>query len=167
MPLPPTSSQTEGIETHDQQKDFDPRNFYAGTVAYTQYGVTETFRPEPQQTSANNPFAYPATIGHHDLQDPRSQASGQSSAQSNPRPPRIDDALLLCPYHRSLLQDPRSSAATGQGLAPMDRYVAEGPAERYAILHRPVTGGMSTHSGCRCLELMQGSNNSWDGQAKK
>ena len=39
----------------------------------------------------------------------------------------------------------------------MDRYVAEGPSERYAILPRPDGDKASTHNGCRCLELMQGS----------
>lgn len=160
-----TSSSTAGRETLDQQRGFDTRTFYAGTAAYTQYGVAETFGPELQQPSANRSSAYPATIEDHDLQGRGAQASGESSMQPKPRTPRIEDAPL-CPYHRSLLQDPHTNSGPGQGLVPMDRYVAEGPSERYAILHRPITGSMSTVSGCRCLELMQNSNNS-DGDAQK
>ena len=152
MNLVSTSSSRAGRETLDQQKGFDTRTFYAGTAAYTQYGVAET-------------SAYPATIERHDLQDKASQASGKGSMQPKPRTPRIEDALL-CPYHRSLLQDPHTNPRSGQGLLPMDRYVAEGPSERYAILHRPITGDMSTNSGCRCLELMQNGNNS-DSRAQK
>ena len=161
-----TASPTAGSETLNRQRDFDTRTFYAGTAAYTQYGVTETFSPEPQQFSANKSSAYAATIEDHDLQDPGSQASGQSSTQPQPRTPRIDDAPL-CPYHRSLLQGPRANAGAGRGLAPMDRFVADGPSERHAILHRPVTGVVSTHNGCRCLELMQNGNKSSDGYVQK
>lgn len=155
-----TPSSTAGRATVDQQRGFDTRTFNAGTAAYTQYGVAESFGP--QQLSANRTSAYPATIERHDLQGLGSQAFDKSNVQPKPRTPRIEDALL-CPYHRSLLQGPPRPA---QGLVPMDRYVAEGPSERYAILHRPTTGVMSTDSGCRCLELMQNYNNS-DGHAQK
>lgn len=160
-----TSSSTAGRETFDQQRGFDTRTFYAGTAAYTQYGVAETFGPEPQQLSANRSSAYPATIERHDLQGMGSQAIGKSSMQPKPCTLRIEDAPL-CPYHRSLLQDSHTNPRPGQGLVPMDRYVAEGPSERYAILHRPNTEVMSTNSGCRCFELMQSCNNS-DGHAQK
>lgn len=158
-----TSSPATGRETPDEQRGLDARTFHAGTAAYTQYGVAETFGPEPQRPSANRSPAYSATIERHDLQSGGSQASGKSSMQPKPGTPRMEDAVA-CPYHRSIFQDPPTNPWPSQGLRPMDRYVAEGPSERYAILHRPNTEEMSTPSGCRCLELMQSCNNS-DGHA--
>lgn len=124
------------------------------TNAYTQHGVTETFSPGPQRSTANKPFAYPTTIDHHDLHGQGLQGLSASSMQHEPRTVRMDEAFV-CPYHGSVLQGRPSSAQTGRGLAPMDRYVAEGPSERYAVLHRPDAGNGSTHNGCRCLEMMQ------------
>ena len=48
----------------------------------------------------------------------------------------------------------------------MDRYAAEGPSERYAILPRPDGEKASTHNGCRCLEIMQ-SNADTKGRPQK
>lgn len=153
-----TSSPAAGREILGHQRDLDARTFYAGNAAYTQYGVAETTGPELQGPSANISPAYPATIERDDLQSGGSQASGKSSMQPMPRTARMEDALL-CPYHRSILQGPQTNPLPGQGLGPMDRYVAEGPSERYAIFHRPNDGDMSTRSGCRCLELMQSRHN--------
>ena len=76
------------------------------------------------------------------------------------------EETLACPYHRSILQGRPTHALSGQGLGPMDRYFAEGPSDRYAILHRPDTGNGTTHNGCRCLEIMQ-SNVDAKGRAQK
>ena len=126
------------------------------TTAYTQHGVTETFGPEPRRPSANNPFAYPTTLDHQAPQGEGSPAAGVSSTQHGSRAPRMEEAVG-CPYHGSILQGGPTNARSGQGLSPMDRYVAEGPSERYAVLHRPGGGNASTHNGCRCLEFMQSS----------
>lgn len=48
----------------------------------------------------------------------------------------------------------------------MDRYLAEGPSERYAILHQPDAGTMSTYQGCRCIEMMESSIDT-NGHAQK
>ncbi len=148
------SSPTAGRETPNEQRGVENRALHAGTAAYTQYGVEETFGPEPQRSSPNNTFAYPITIQHHDLQDQGLQTSGASSVQNEHRGIRMEHALS-CPYHRSILQGHPTNAWSGCGLSPMDRYVAEGPSERYAVLHRRDAGYVSTHNGCRCFELMQ------------
>ena len=76
------------------------------------------------------------------------------------------EEALRCPYHGPILQGRPTNAQSGQGLSPMDRYVAEGPSERYAILPRPDGVKASTHNGCRCLELMQ-SNADAKGRPQK
>ena len=150
------SSPTVGRATLDQQRRFETRTFFAGTAAYTQYGVTDTFGPPPQRPSVNNPSGYPTTIEDHDLRGEGSQTAGAASTQHEPRPARTEEALA-CPYHRSILQGHPPDARSGQGLGPMDRYLAEGSSDLYAILRRPDAGKVSTNNGCRCLEMMQNS----------
>ena len=54
------------------------------------------------------------------------------------------------------------NAQSGKGLSPMDRYIAEGPSDRYAILPRSNCETGSTHNGCRCLELRQSYDTTHD-----
>lgn len=156
--LSSTSSLTTGRETPEQQRGHETRGPFVSTTAYTQHGVTETFGPEPHRPSPDNPFAYPTTIDHHALQGEGSQPTGVSSTRHESRAPRMEEAVG-CPYHGSFLQGRPTNAPSGQGSSPMDRYVAEGPSERYAILPRPDGENATTHNGCRCLELMQSSAN--------
>ena len=142
--------------TAGQQKNSEPRTLFVGTAAYTRYGVEETFNLEPQRPSAYKHSTYPNAIDHHDLQNEDAHTFGESSKQHEARTARMEKALE-CPYHGSILQGTPSNAHSGQGLGPMDRYIAEGPSERYAVLHRPDTERVSTHNGCRCIELTQGS----------
>ena len=150
-----TSSLTTGRETLELQRGHGIPSPFLSTNAHTQYGVTETFGPEPRRPSANNPFVYPTTIDHHTPQGEGSQAT-RVSGQQESRTPRMEEAHG-CPNHGSILQCRPTNAPSGQGLSPMDRYVAEGPSERYAILPRPDGNKASTHNGCRCLEFMQSS----------
>ena len=160
-----TSSTASERETLGQQRGLETPTFFAGTTAYTQYGVTETFRPEPQRPSANKLSPYESTIKHRDLAGGDSQAFGASSIQNEPRTASLEEAFA-CPYHRSILQERPANPRSGQALSPMDRYLAEGPSERYAILHRPEAGNVSTYNGCRCLEIMQSINDT-NGHAQK
>lgn len=153
--LSSTSSTTTGRETLERQTGHETRSPFMSTTAYTQYGVTETFGPEPHRPSANNPFAYPTTIDLRAPQREGSQATRDSSTQHDSRTPRMEEAAR-CPYHGSILQGRPTNTRSGQALSPMDRYVAEGPSERYAIHPRPDGATASTHNGCRCLELVRG-----------
>ena len=129
---------------------------FVGTAAYTRYGVEETFDPAPQRTSASKHSTYPRAIDHHDLQNEGAHPVDESSTQHEPRTARMEEGFQ-CPYHGSILQGRPTNARPNQGLGPMDRYIAEGPSERYAILHRPDTKRVATHNGCRCLEMTQSS----------
>lgn len=159
------SSPTAGRETLDQQRRFEARTFIAGTTAYTQYGVAETFGAPHQRPSANNASGYSTTIDDHDLQGEDSQTAGAASTQHEPRVARTGEALA-CPYNRSILQGGSTTVRSGQGLGPMERYLAEGPSARYAIHRRPDAASVSTHNGCRCLEMMQSSTDA-NGHARK
>ena len=149
-----SSSLTTRRETLEQQRRHEARSPFVSTTAYTQHGVTETFGPEPHQPSANNLFAYPTTIDHNAPQGEGSQDTGVNSMQRESHVPRMEEAFM-CPYHGSILQGHPTNTRSGQGLSPMDRYVAEGPSERYAVVPRPDGARVSTHNGCRCFELMQ------------
>ena len=137
---------------------------FAGTAAYTQYGVEETFDPEPHRSSAYKHLTYPRAIDNQDLQNEGTHTSDGSSMQHEHHTARMDRALD-CPYHGPILQGRRTNARPSQGLGPMDQYLAEGPSERYAILHRPDAKRMATHNGCRCFELTQSSADA-KGQAR-
>ncbi|CAD6594564.1 MAG: hypothetical protein ASARMPREDX12_009614 [Alectoria sarmentosa] len=152
-----TYSTASERETPGQQRGLETPTFFAGTTAYTQYGVTETFRPESQRPSPNKLSPYKSTIEHRDLPGRDSRAFGTSNIQNEPHTARLEEAFA-CPYHRSILQERPANPRSGQALNPMDRYLGEGPSERYAILHRPQAGRESTHNGCRCLEIMQGND---------
>ena len=43
-----------------------------------------------------------------------------------------------------------SVAQAGQGLGPMDRFIAEGSTEQYAVFVRADTGKLSISKGCTC-----------------
>lgn len=157
---PTTQSSTSGPtfegENHDQQRRFGNTTFFAGTAAYTQYGVGETFDPEPQRPSANRRSQYKSTIEHRDLPAVGPHAFGASGLQQEPRTARIEEAVT-CPYHGPILQERPTNPRSGQGLGPMDRYLAEGPSERYTIVHRHDAANASMYNGCWCLEMAQNS----------
>lgn len=93
--------------------------------------------------------------------------TGQGQYRSYLPPLENIQQAYNCPYHGPILQgrlaDPRYEQGRsvdtryGQGPRPMDRYLAEGPSEQYALLHHADTGKLSTYRGCRCYELMQGN----------
>ena len=162
---PSASSPTAKRETLDQRTQSGNRTFSTATHAYTQHGVTKTFGSEPQRPGADNGFAYPTFIGHQDLQGEGAQTPTASIMQHVPHTVPLEKALA-CPYHGPILQNPPTKARTGQNQSPMDRYIAEGPSERYAILPRPINRDSSTHNGCRCLEIMHSGTDD-EGYAKK
>lgn len=94
-----------------------------------------------------------------------SQTLGASGVQHETRTARMEGAVA-CPYHGPILQERPTNPPSGHGLGPMDRYLAEGPSERYAILHRHDAATVSTYNGCRCLEMMQSSIDTNDAAQK-
>lgn len=56
----------------------------------------------------------------------------------------------VCPYHSRGVQVLGAKANQRRGLGPMDRFMAEGPSEQYAVFLRPDTGKLSISRDCIC-----------------
>ena len=48
-----------------------------------------------------------------------------------------------------------AQSSRGQGLSPMDRFMAEGPSEQSALFNRADTGKSSTWRECTCYARME------------
>ena len=55
-----------------------------------------------------------------------------------------------CPYHGPIVGMTYTHQHSGQGLNPMNRFLAEGPGEQNALFIRADTGEVSTSRGCTC-----------------
>lgn len=157
---PTIHSSTSGLpferETPYQQRGYGNPTFFAGTTAYTQYGAEETVGLEHQRPSADILSTYRSNREEHKLLGVGSQFQ-TGNAQHESRPVHVDEAYT-CPYHGPLLQERLMNSRSSHGLNPMDRYLAEGPSERYAIIARPdASEPLFTYKSCRCIEMMQSS----------
>ena len=153
-------SSTPGLaferETPYQQRGYETPTFFAGTTAYTQHGAGETVGREPQRPSTDILSTYRSNREEQELLGVGSQHLQTSNTQYEFRTVRVNE-IYACPYHGPILQERLMNSRSSQGLGPMDRYLAEGPSERYAILDRPDAGYLSTYKGCHCFEMMQSS----------
>jgi hypothetical protein len=71
-----------------------------------------------------------------------------------------DEKIAACPIHKTLLSGFHAIAATSRAttsepqsmLMPVERYLAEGPDERYALvsISHSETGEWARYSGCLC-----------------
>jgi hypothetical protein len=77
------------------------------------------------------------TDPHH--RDQTKQSSHTSTATT---------LLRACPYHTQVLI--MGSNGHKKDLKPMDRFLAEGPADQSALFIRSDTGELSTNKGCTC-----------------
>ena len=60
-----------------------------------------------------------------------------------------------CPYHAPILNMNLTQSSRGQGLGPMDRFMAEGSSEQSALFNRADTGKTSTWRECTCYTQWQ------------
>ncbi|GME51354.1 hypothetical protein GTA08_BOTSDO05067 [Neofusicoccum parvum] len=63
-----------------------------------------------------------------------------------------------CPYHNPILQlQPHAGTiyGYGQGQTGLDRFMAEGPGEQYALFNRGDNGQTSLARGCTCAGNLQ------------
>jgi hypothetical protein len=58
--------------------------------------------------------------------------------------------LSACPYHGPIFENPAGSEVRGRGFTPMDRFLAEGVSEQYALFNRPDAKELSTSKRCIC-----------------
>ena len=68
------------------------------------------------------------------------------------------ERVVMCPRHGLVLQKHVQSHSASQGIAPMDRYLAERPSQRYAVLGQRYAEGPVPSQGCRCMEMMHGDD---------
>lgn len=109
--------------------------------------------PEAQDRLANSAMKHIAQRQEYDLLGLSLQIPGNEIFQV---PLRIQ--VSACPIHNALFQENLSSAIPMQGSAAMsmlsftsiDRYLAEGLAERYAIYSASGTGEWARYHGCQC-----------------
>jgi hypothetical protein len=57
---------------------------------------------------------------------------------------------FACPYHSQAVQMLGAKASQRRVLKPMDRFMAEGPDEQYAVFLRPDTVKLSISRDCIC-----------------
>ena len=84
-----------------------------------------------------------------------SQTFGTGGVQYEPYTIPVGKTFV-CPYHDSILQEDLTKAHTRQGLGLMDRYLAEGQSERYAISHQSIAEGAASRKNCRCTQNGEG-----------
>ncbi|KAL2042724.1 hypothetical protein N7G274_004483 [Stereocaulon virgatum] len=161
-----TQSSNPGLtsrqETSNQQRSSGNPNSIVDTTTRMHGRATKTFDPGSQPPSADRISTYKSEKQYRDLLGVVSQAFNEEHIQYESRTAHIAGTSMRA-YHRSILQEGLMKSRPGQGLGPMDRYLAEGPAEQYAVLCRPGSSIMSTYNGYRCLERMDGSidTNEW------
>ncbi|KAH8702801.1 hypothetical protein GQ44DRAFT_664553 [Phaeosphaeriaceae sp. PMI808] len=73
---------------------------------------------------------------------------GTSSNVAYPSQQSSADTITLCSYHASIISTTPNTQA--KGINPMDRFLAEGPAEQSALFVRPDNGKLSTSRMCTC-----------------
>ena len=60
-----------------------------------------------------------------------------------------------CPFHGPILAMAHIHGCQGEGLGPMERYLAEGPSQQHAVFIRADTGRFSTSRGCTCRFVLE------------
>ena len=90
-------------------------------------------------------------LGHNGQVNQQPFHSGQYPTSSTSSSNTTSSQLPTCPYHTPFLSMSSSQTTRGQGLSPMDRFMAEGPSEQSALFNRADTGKTSTWRECTCF----------------
>ena len=65
------------------------------------------------------------------------------------------DPVPTCPLHGRVLRKNTQDHRSGQGLGPMDRYLAEGSSDRCSMLQQRYHEGSNARQDCRCTKMKQ------------
>ena len=149
-----TSNPKSAKETLHQQRDGGIRTFSVGNSVDTQFSVTEASSLEPQRPTVDKQSPYEPALRNHDLLGVGSQFFNTGSTRREPRTASTE-AAFACPYHGPILRGHPTKPSPGQGLGPMERYLADGASERHVFSHGPDAATRSTRNSCRCLEITQ------------
>lgn len=111
--------------------------------------------PGAQKLSGSAVAAYRSQLQDHELTGMGAQFDRSSAVQSNRGRVRMEH-VAGCPGHDPTLVE--ASQGHQQGLGPMDRYLAEGQAERSAMLHPRYAGEPNLTRECRCKMALRSDN---------
>ena len=144
------------IDTSDQQKE-SSKTGPISTIAHSQHPTEGRIGASPQRLAADKLSKHRADRQQHDLLGVGSQNFGLSGV-----PYRSDmvrgEGGYTCPIHGPSVQEsfakPRHSHTD-----PMDRYLAESPSARYAILPRSDHGQKTTYGDCTCPDITKSISN--------
>lgn len=95
----------------------------------------------PKRSSQSRQSSTSSSVSHDiSLSTPAQLLSGNETFQAT-----------ACPYHGSIVQmRSNGGGQSHQDMSPMDRFLAEGPGQQYALFVRPDNGQLSTSKGCTC-----------------
>ena len=127
---------------------------FASNTASVQNDPYKWPGPQPQRPYADKNFAYELDRMEHDLLGVGSHTFDNGNIQHRPYAAYLEPFGV--PHHCHISQGSLVSLGPSQGLSPMDRFRAEGPSERNAILPRPDIGDISMYKCCQCNKTMQG-----------
>lgn len=113
--------------------------------------------PGAQQLSGSAAAAYRSQLRDHELTGMGAQFDGSSAVQSSPARVSMEH-VAACPRHGPTLSEASPGHHARQGRTPMDRYLAEGQAERSAMLHPRHLGEPDLSQECRCMIALRSYN---------
>ena len=122
------------------------------SVTSTRASTPVVERREGQRPSREIPVTLWTDMGHNELLGVGAQFDGIGLTRENIGIVQAEQ-VALCSHHGRVLcrtQDDR----VRQALSPSDRYLAEGPLERYAILHPHWAETLAPTEVCRCREIL-------------
>lgn len=152
---------TPGLTSHQnnairQKSSQNPTS--GGATAHTQYRTAENIGATPQRASGHTVPAGSTHRQSYELLGVGSQYSDKhfdTSLVQGQHYTAHTQRSYTCPYHGPISHDRLQTLQNGYGLGPMDRYLAEGPAERYALAHGSGNRYSSRPVGCTCFDIMR------------
>lgn len=152
---PSTCGSASDKHAPSQQRNYTNPTFGTTTIAHTQHATTTATRREPPRPLVASSSTSRTNKIHDDLSGVGAQMSDTGRPHYEIQTPTARmEAALACPYHGPRLREPLVDRCSGRGLSPMDRYLAEGRAERGAVFRLEELGLRSGCEGCDCFGMM-------------
>ena len=157
-PRETTSIRSTGIVGHHTHTERNSSSAsHPGYATSPDVSSSMTRVPGAQKLSGSAVAAYRSQSQDHELTGMGAQFDKSSAVQSSPGGVRMEH-VAGCPRHDPTLIEASQGHQARQGLGPMDRYLAEGQAERSAILHPHYARGHNQTRECRCTMAMRSHN---------
>ena len=105
--------------------------------------------PNPSSSQSNNNAGQDGRMEQRPFHADQHQARTASYTDTGP------SQQPTCSYHAPILSMNLTQSSRGQGLGPMDRFMAEGSSEQSALFNRADTRKTSTWRECTCYTQRQ------------